>query len=159
MTQAQSAPVRFREPLSLPLRTIAEARRVLLTTAVVEVMTTDGSYLGRVVSCDDAMVVLRVSPDIDAEILVAEITRIDRVTHFGAEGALIGGGIGAIPLAILSWTFGAWARSGTDYYWFLFAALCLPVVGGLGAIGGIIGLAMKRRQPVFLPVLAPDKPE
>ncbi len=37
-----------------------------------------------------------------------------------------------------------------DYCWLILAILAIPLVGGLGAIGEIIGLVIKRRQPIFV---------
>lgn len=117
---------------------------------MVDVVTEDGALLGRVVSCDETTLALRISPDADVDVPVDDIQRIDAVQSRGAEGALIGGLLGAIPLAALSAMIGDWVNSGIQYYFFVFAVLALPVVGGLGLIGGIIGLAMKKRQRIFV---------
>jgi hypothetical protein len=82
--------------------TIDAAKRMLVAAAVVAVVTDDEELLGRFVSGDDTTVVLRISPEIEAEIPVADIRRIERVSHRGWEGAMIGAMLGGIPLAILS---------------------------------------------------------
>jgi hypothetical protein len=150
MTLARAEVSRLKPPPTFPVSTIVDAKRALLAADDVEVSTDDGAFPGRVVQCDETTLVLRIAPEVEAEILVEDIRRIDRVSRRGVEGAAIGASAGAVPLAMLSWAFGDWAHSGSDYYWMVFAVFALPVVGGLGAIGGIIGLAIRHRQPIYV---------
>ena len=138
-------------PPTLPVATLEASKRFLFAGEVLNVVVTnDDEILGRFVSLDETNMVIWISGEVEAEIPVEDIRRVERVSRRGMEGVVIGAFTGGIPLAIASWMFGDWARSGADYYYIIFALGAIPIVGGLAAIGGLFGAAIKRRAPVFV---------